>query len=61
MLLCVGHCVNAVMFVFTDIDECSYNPCHQVCSNTAGSYQCSCTTGFTLDTDDNTTCNGMFL
>ncbi|XP_068089757.1 very low-density lipoprotein receptor-like [Hyperolius riggenbachi] len=33
-----------------DIDECSfdYNPCHQLCSNSNGSFLCDCVKGFEL-------------
>ena len=36
-----------------DIDECSEGSdnCAQVCTNTAGSYTCSCNSGFTLAAD----------
>ena len=41
-----------------DIDECSmFSPCEQECTNTDGSYQCSCTEGFILKSD-NSTCEG---
>ena len=42
-----------------DIDECSEGTdnCSQLCNNTVGSYQCSCNTGFILDSDQHT-CNG---
>ena len=41
-----------------DIDECmEYNDCHQNCTNTEGSYKCSCDLGFVL-TDNNRTCEG---
>ena len=40
-----------------DIDECSgVNPCQQGCTNTQGSFMCSCEDGFLLD-DDGSTCN----
>ena len=34
-----------------DINECSVNNggCQQTCHNTAGSYYCQCSTGYTLD------------
>ena len=36
----------------TDIDECSgANDCEQGCTNTPGSYNCSCGSAFTLDID----------
>ena len=34
--------------MFSDIDECITNPCGQTCSNTPGSYSCSCNPGFRL-------------
>ena len=36
---------------FSDIDECaeSSNLCAQSCSNTIGSYTCSCNAGYTLN------------
>ncbi|KAI6647127.1 Tyrosine kinase receptor Cad96Ca [Oopsacas minuta] len=44
-----------------DMDECSNsadNNCDQVCTNTNGSYTCSCNTGFTLNSDMST-CSGV--
>ncbi|KAI6658140.1 Tyrosine kinase receptor Cad96Ca [Oopsacas minuta] len=44
-----------------DMDECSNsadNNCDQVCTNTNGSYTCSCNIGFTLDSDMST-CSGV--
>ena len=42
----------------TDINECEgYNDCHQMCTNTAGSYYCSCNAGFVLAVDERT-CGG---
>ena len=36
-----------------DIDECQINNggCEQVCTNTAGSFECSCPTGYVLAAD----------
>ena len=45
--------------VYIDIDECSSSPCNHTCTNTVGSFVCSCNDGYELD-DDGTTCNGMF-
>ena len=43
----------------TDIDECSgVNNCQQGCINIPGSYNCTCGSAFTLDTDGRT-CNRM--
>jgi hypothetical protein len=45
-----------------DIDECHENTdgCGQICSNTFGSYTCSCNIGYRLDTDRHA-CNGTFF
>jgi len=42
-----------------DIDECasSPSPCDQGCSNSVGSYTCSCVSGFRLGSNGKT-CNG---
>ena len=42
-----------------DIDECqtSNGGCSQTCTNTDGSFQCSCNAGYTLAAD-NSSCNG---
>jgi fibulin 1/2 len=40
------------MLTLSDIDECSQadkGGCDQVCTNTNGSYNCSCNSGFTLN------------
>ena len=43
-----------------DINECSTNNggCNQTCTNTNGSYECSCNIGFNL-ADNNHDCDGM--
>lgn len=43
-----------------DIDECARNisDCNQTCSNTPGSYDCSCDSGFNL-ADDELDCIGQ--
>ena len=45
--------------VITDVDECSEDTdgCSQTCSNTYGSFMCSCGSGFTL-ANDSLGCNG---
>ena len=43
-----------ILFLFSDIDECSSDTthnCEQVCVNSEGSYTCSCNDGFTLQSD----------
>ena len=44
---------------FTDVDECQTNNggCAQTCANSDGSFDCSCSTGYTL-ADDALGCNG---
>ena len=39
--------------LFLDIDECaeSTDRCSQTCTNTQGSYTCSCVNGYTLQSD----------
>ena len=63
------------MYLFSDIDECSEgivrigesgsgvgsgDVCEQHCYNTAGGYNCSCNSGYSLD-DNNQTCSGSLL
>ena len=40
----------------TDVDECSEGTdiCNQVCTNTIGSYKCSCNVGYELGLDKKT-------
>ena len=46
--------------LFADVNECQSgrNNCSQTCSNTVGSFQCGCTTGYSLQ-EDRVTCTGM--
>ena len=46
-------------FFSIDIDECieGTDTCDQVCSNTLGSYNCSCLQGYLL-LDDGISCEG---
>ena len=45
--------LKCVIFDITDIDECSHgiDGCQHICSNTNGSYYCSCNDGYTLKQD----------
>ena len=47
------------ILLFIDIDECTVNNggCEQLCNNSIGSYWCSCTNGYSLDTN-NRNCSG---
>ena len=44
-----------------DIDECDhFSPCDQICSNTEGSFNCSCNEGYELSADTLTSsCQGV--
>ena len=57
----VHYCINCIL-VFalnTDVNECSTGNggCGQMCTNTDGSFQCSCILGFEL-ASDGFSCNG---
>ena len=45
----------------TDVNECATNNggCAQTCTNTVGSFVCSCQSGYTL-ASNGLTCNGMY-
>ena len=45
--------------ILTDINECTANTdgCGQICTNTDGSFMCSCNSGFALNNDART-CSG---
>ena len=48
------------IFDISDVDECATNDggCAQTCTNTDGSFTCSCLDGYT-STDSGVTCTGM--
>ena len=50
---------NFVMYYNADVDEClsSNGGCGQACTNTDGSFQCSCDEGYILAAD-NLECDG---
>ena len=56
--LIIGH---YWLFFHPDIDECidENGGCSQTCTNTEGSFNCGCNSGFVLD-DDGANCNGMY-
>ena len=47
-------------YYFIDVDECLQTPCDQNCTNTIGSFNCSCNNGYVLD-EDGRSCNGMYI
>lgn len=53
------HKCKLIIILAVDIDECRENTdgCVQICSNTIGSYACSCNSGYRLATDRHA-CNG---
>ena len=56
---CVNMTTDIEFALYLDINECllGTSDCAQLCNNTAGSYICSCNTGYALDLN-NHTCNG---
>ena len=50
------------LFPSIDINECDDNNggCEQNCTNTDGSFQCGCRSGFTLN-EDRRTCSGKYM
>ena len=48
-----------LILLLQDVDECSgSNKCEQVCSNTRGSFTCSCHEGYQSKSNDASTCEG---
>ena len=56
------HIANERCIIFLDINECvdTTHNCAQVCTNTAGSFTCSCNSGYTLAADGHS-CEGKTL
>ena len=52
--------MNCVVHIIIDINECSEEShnCDQICTNTVGSFKCSCADGFKLSSDGRT-CSGI--
>jgi len=50
---------NSITTLSSDINECEENICHQFCTNTNGSFNCSCRPEFELQ-PDGITCNGIW-
>ena len=53
-------CVQWCDLYFVDVDECTSSPCGHICTNTAGSFVCSCHEGYLLGSDGST-CTGMYV
>ena len=63
MSLNIYQCINIFPLVYIDIDECSerLDNCMSGCSNTEGSFVCTCEEGYMLDTDGRSCkCGGYF-
>ena len=58
---CNTVCTRSIFCTFLDINECSggSDNCAQRCTNTIGSFTCSCNTGYTLSSNRRT-CNGRY-
>ena len=54
------NCLQYILHCIVDINECNAGTarCNQICTNTIGSFICSCITGYEL-TSDQITCVGM--
>ena len=58
----ISYCdITLPWFLIKDIDECASDNggCSQTCTNTEGSFECSCGTGYSLAIDG-LDCNGMY-
>ena len=49
----------------TDVDECAKNngkgDCEQTCTNTMGSFVCSCRPGYNVYSSDDNKCEGVYI
>lgn len=55
-----AHKCRVAIFLSADIDECLQNNggCDHTCTNTFGSFECSCDQGYDLD-ENGLTCQGI--
>ena len=56
IIMIILYMINCI----SDIDECTEGPCNHTCTNTDGSFTCSCNNGYELD-DNGRSCNGMYI
>ena len=49
-----GLIIETIRILLTDVNECDTNNggCDHSCTNTQGSFECSCDEGYILDSDD---------
>ena len=54
------HTETSLCCTSPDIDECETNNggCEQECNNIAGSFVCLCNPGYSINSDDNSMCDG---
>ena len=57
MFYILSNYVHKVFPIHVDIDECASSPCEHTCTNTPGSFVCSCNDGYVLNSDGRT-CTG---
>ena len=54
------HAAIAILYINADIDECQNSPCESNCTNTVGSFTCSCPAMYIV-ASDGLTCIGKIL
>ncbi len=61
--LCVCLLAHVIFVLCVEVDECRvYGSCAQYCTNTPGSFTCSCASSYTLKADGRTCkANGQFV
>ena len=61
MVLVFFPLMDVLFTLFLEVNECLDNNggCNQTCINTAGSFQCNCSTGYVL-APDGRGCNGIY-